>query len=206
MRVSILTIGHSNHPLQRFLDLLGVAGVTAVADVRSAPISRFAPHFNKATLSASLAAAGIDYVFLGKELGGRPERPELFSDGVADYEKMAKEPSFGEGIQRLVQGAQAERIAVMCAEADPLGCHRGLLVGRALAEAGVDVRHILASGEIVSHADSEDRLLDLAGLRNADLVSGDRDERLAEAYRARGRKVAYAIRKAPVSGAAARRD
>ena len=204
----ILTIGHSNHALPRFIALLQAAGVTAVADVRSAPVSRFAPHFNKDRLATSLAEQGMTYVFLGKELGGRPQLPELFSDGVADYEKMAVAPAFKTGIERLITGAESPRIAVMCAEVDPLDCHRCLLVGRALAEEGVDVGHILSSGQLLTHAEIEDRLLDLAGLTDENLLGASRGERLAEAYRARARKDAYAVRKAPVSarGGRARRD
>ncbi len=202
----VLTIGHSRHSLARFIALLQAAQVTAIADVRSAPVSRFSPHFNKTRLAASLAEHDIAYVFLGKELGGRPELPRLFTDGVADYETMASLASFRAGLERLIAGAQDYRIAAMCAEADPLDCHRCLLVGRAVAQAGLAVGHILASGEIVTQAQIEDRLLDLAGLTGLPL--GTSGERLAEAYRARARKVAYAERKAPVSarGATARRD
>jgi uncharacterized protein (DUF488 family) len=135
----------------RFLDLPRDSRVTPVADVRSAPVSRFVAHFNKAALAASLAESGIAYIFLGKELGGRPEQPELFGDGVADYERMAELPSFRHGIERLIKGARDERIAVMCAEADPVDCHRCLLVGRALVEAGIDVAHTLPSGEFIPH-------------------------------------------------------
>ena len=205
---SILTIGHSNHPLLRFLDLLGRAEVMAVADVRSAPVSRFAPHFNKARLAESLHEKGIAYVFLGQELGGRPEQSALFTDGIADYEKMATVPAFRSGIERLIAGARSHRIAALCAEADPLDCHRCLLVGRALTEAGADVGHILSSGEIISHEQAEDRLVELAGFTAEGLLPGSREERLDEAYRLRARKVAYAMRKSSVSarGVTARRD
>ena len=207
-RNPILTIGHSKHTLPRFIALLQGARVTAVADVRSAPVSRFSPHFNKDRLAASLAECGMAYVFLGKELGGRPELPDLFTGGVADYEKMAALPSFRSGLERLIAGAEGHRIAVMCAEADPLDCHRCLLVGRVLAGEGVEIGHILASGEVVSQAEIEDRLLDLAGLADGDLLAASRDERLAAAYRARAGKAAYAQRKSPVSakGGTARRD
>jgi uncharacterized protein (DUF488 family) len=156
---TILTIGHSRHSLERFLSLLKTADATAIADIRSTPASRFSPHFNRGALAASLAAQNIGYVFLGKELGGRPERPELYTDGRADYEKMAASPEFRAGLAQLMATAEQHRVAVMCAEADPLDCHRCLLVGRALAEAGHDVAHILASGEIASQAEVEDRLL-----------------------------------------------
>ena len=149
-RNPILTIGHSKHTLQRFVALLQRARVNTVADVRSAPVSRFLPHFNKDRLAASLAECGVAYVFLGKDLGGRPERPDLFTGGVADYEKMAQIPSFRSGLERLVAGAKHHRIAAMCAEADPLDCHRCLLVCRALAAESMDVGHILASGAIVA--------------------------------------------------------
>ncbi len=146
-------------------------------------MSRFSPHFNRGALAASLAAQGIDYVFLGKELGGRPQQQSLFTAGVADYEKMAASPEFRVGLARLTEAAERHRVAVMCSEADPLDCHRCLLVGRALAEAGVDVGHILASGEIITHAQAEDRLLHLENLAEAGLLLRSREERLAEAYR-----------------------
>jgi uncharacterized protein (DUF488 family) len=142
----ILTIGHSRHSLERFIASLEGAGATAVADVRSAPVSRFSPHFNKAALAASLAARSIDYIFLGKELGGRPARPELYSEGVADYGKMAASPEFKAGIARLIEASQQHRVAAMCSEADPLDCHRCLFVARALAQDGIEIGHVLASG------------------------------------------------------------
>jgi len=189
---TILTIGHSRHPLERFLSLLKTAQVTAVADVRSAPVSRFSPHFNKAALAASLAGRGIDYVFLGKALGGRPVREEMYTRGRADYEKMAASSEFRAGLVQLIEAAGRNRVALMCSEADPLDCHRCLLVGRALAEAGIAVEHILASGEIITHAQAEDRLLQLEHLADDDLLMRSREARLAEAYRSRNRKAAYA--------------
>lgn len=192
MAQPILTIGHSRHSLERFLSLLDAAQVTAIADMRSAPASRFSPQFNKTALAASLAVRGIDYVFLGKALGGRPERPEMYTDGRADYEKMAASPEFRAGILRLMEMAERHRVAAMCSEADPLDCHRCLLVGRALAEAGHDVAHILASGEIAPQAEIEDRLLKLEHLADDDLLVRSRAERLAEAYRSRNRKAGYA--------------
>jgi uncharacterized protein (DUF488 family) len=167
--------------------------VTAVADVRSAPASRFSPQFNKNALAASLAQRGIAYLFLGKELGGRPERPELYTQGRADYEKMAAAAEFRAGLAQLLDAAERHRVAAMCAEADPLDCHRCLLVGRVLAEAGRDVAHILALGEIASQAEIEDRLLETEHLADDDLVMRSRAARLVEAYRSRNRKVAYAM-------------
>jgi len=190
---TILTIGHSRHPLPRFIALLEGAGATAVADIRSAPVSRFSPHFNRSALAASLGARNIFYVFLGKELGGRPAQPAMYTEGVADYEKMAASPDFHAGLARLMEAAEGHRLAVMCAEADPLDCHRCLLVARALTEDGIDVGHILADGSIISQTEAEERLLQLEGLAEANLLHRSRAECLASAYRCRSRKVAYAM-------------
>ena len=187
----ILTIGHSRHSWERFTALLDGAGVEAIADIRTAPRSRFSPQFNKDAMREALAARGVGYIFLGKELGGRPQSQELYTDGVADYEKMVASPEFRLGLDRLMEIAARSNVAAMCSEADPLECHRCLLVGRALAEEGADVRHILASGKIVAHEEVEERLLSLENLAE-DLLASSREERLAEAYRARSRKFAFA--------------
>jgi uncharacterized protein (DUF488 family) len=169
----ILTIGHSNHPIERFLALVQGAGVSALADVRSFPSSRYAPQFNKEALAKSLEEKAIAYLYLGKELGGRaPERPST-------------PESFRLGLDRVVTESARHRIALMCAERDPLDCHR-LMLARALAERGVAVGHILASGEIANQSSTEDRLLAREGLAGDDLFS--REARLRDAYRARGHR------------------
>ncbi|MBV8458539.1 MAG: DUF488 domain-containing protein, partial [Acetobacteraceae bacterium] len=127
----VLTIGHSTQPLRNFLTVLKNAGVTAVADVRSFPFSRRVPQFNRDELCAALKECNIKYVFLGEELGGRPRASDLYSGGIADYEKMALEPAFLKGIDRVISGAREHTVALMCSEHDPLDCHRCLLVGRA---------------------------------------------------------------------------
>ena len=109
---------------------------------------------------------------------------------MADYEKIAASPEFRRGLERLMDVAARRSMAAMCSEADPLDCHRCLLIGRALAGQGADVRHILASGDVVTHAEVEDRLLSLENLAE-DLLASSREERLAEGYRARSRKAGY---------------
>jgi len=149
-RAVVYTIGHSNYPIERFVDLLRGADITAIADVRSVPYSRRWPQFGRERLERALAEAGIAYVHLG-ELGGRPSDPALRIDGKPDYERMAAAPPFRAGIERVIDGAQRYRIALMCAEREPLECHRFLLVSPHLAERGVAVRHILADGMIEPH-------------------------------------------------------
>src|SRR5262249_48596390 len=122
------TIGHSNHPIQDFLDLLRRHGITAVADVRSTPYSRFNPQFRRAKLQASLAEVGIQYVFLGAELGARSQDPSCYdADGRVSYARLAKTELFRSGIERLITGSSQYRISIMCAEREPLECHRTIL-------------------------------------------------------------------------------
>ncbi len=187
----VLTIGHSSHPMEHFLALLREAGVTAVADVRSAPHSRHVPHFNHDALKAALREAGIAHVYLGKELGGRPQNKAQYQDGVADYEKIAASDIFQSGLQRVLDGAAAHRVALMCAEQYPQDCHRCLLVARALAARGVSVRHILPDGATATQTDVEADLLRRTGRDKEDLFMSA-GERLAAAYRDHARKVAFA--------------
>jgi uncharacterized protein (DUF488 family) len=180
----IFSIGHSSHPYPRFLALLTGAGISAIADVRSSPYSRRFPHFHREPLQAALKADGIAYAYLGRELGGRPADARLYRDGAPDYERIAETADFRRGLERVVDGARHYRLALMCAERDPLDCHRCLLVSRALAESGVSVGHILADGGVIDHRDVEEQLLRAEGQSGDDLFLS-RAERLANAYRSR---------------------
>ena len=153
----ILTVGHSNHALEQFLALIEGAGMSAIADVRSRPVSRWVPHFNRMALEAALAKRGISYLFLGRELGGRPDDPALMRNGKADYAAMARTLAFTAGLARVIETSTTDRVALLCAERDPIDCHRFLLIGRELAVRDVPVAHILASGGIEAHADTERR-------------------------------------------------
>jgi uncharacterized protein (DUF488 family) len=146
----VYTIGHSNHPIDVFLDLLARHRVQGLADVRSVPHSRFARQYNRRSLERALDEAGIRYLYLGAELGGRPEEAELRDElGHVRYDLVAAAPRFSEGLARLGQAATAARVAVMCSEEDPTRCHRRLLLAPALVARGVEVRHIRKDGSVV---------------------------------------------------------
>ena len=187
----VLTIGHSNHPLDVFVALLQRHGVTTLADVRSAPYSRFNPHFNRKRLESALPARGIAYVFLGHALGGRPDDPACYEDGRVRYDWLAQTPLYREGLEHVVEGARSERIALMCAEKEPLDCHRTLLVGHSLVERGTGVAHILADGALEPHDETMDRLLDSLKLPKGDLLQS-RQELIEEALALKERRIAYA--------------
>jgi uncharacterized protein (DUF488 family) len=186
----LFSIGHSNIAAERFLAMLQDAGVSAVADVRTMPFSRWFPWFSQKALAARLARAGVSYAALGDTLGGRPRSEALYRDGVADYEAMAAQPEFRAALDRLAEEAARSRICLMCEEREPLDCHRCLLVARHLAVRGIAVGHVLYDGTVEPHAVTEQRLLALDG-EACDLFAAGQQERLAAAYRRRGRAVAF---------------
>lgn len=207
--MEIYTVGHSNLSIEAFISLLQRHGITAVADVRSHPYSRRMPHFNQSALKSALLGAGIRYVFLGRELGARPNDLSCYVNGKALYERIAATELFSQGIQRLVKGAENYRIAMMCAEKDPLTCHRSILICQHLRHFEVEINHILSNGELESHKQLEDRLLYLYGLNDSKVDEPKQlllfdvelpekhaekktlEERIKDAYHLQGDKIAY---------------
>lgn len=188
--IEILTLGHSTHPIERFITLLKGAGATAVADVRSSPYSRYTPQFSKDALRGALSDAGITYTFLGREFGARSPDPACYRKGKVHYPRLAQSAPFAEGIQRVVEGMKRYRIAFICAEKDPIECHRALLVARAFAERGRSVAHVHADGTLESHPDLETRLLKVWKLPEGDMFE-PKERFIEEAYLLQGEKVAY---------------
>ena len=150
--VQLWTVGHSNHTVERFLELLGEHGIEVVVDVRSAPHSSYSKHFSQAPLRRSLKDAGLSYLFMGRELGGRPSEPEFYDEeGCVLYAELAATERFRGGLRRLVDGARRYRVALMCSEENPTSCHRYRLISRALREVGppVSILHIRGTGAVV---------------------------------------------------------
>jgi uncharacterized protein (DUF488 family) len=205
MPFDFYSIGHSNIPAERFVTMLRATGVCAMADVRSTPVSRFCPWFSAKNLAPLLAGEGVAYLPYGKTLGGRPRDSALYCNGIADYEAMARQPEFAASLGRLLVDASRTKgcVCLLCAERDPLDCHRCLLVGRALANHGQRIGHILFDGTIEPHPATEQRLLALDA-ESGGLFAAGQDERLAAAYHHRNRAVAYRA-KAPAQVATARR-
>jgi uncharacterized protein (DUF488 family) len=154
----LYTIGHSNHTVEHLIGLLKTHGVSVVADVRSAPYSRYCPQFGREALAPVLRREGIRYVYLGKELGARPDDPACLQGGRVSFARVAAKPAFREGLARLRSGIARHRVALMCAEKDPVECHRTILVCRHLDGAGLDIQHILEDGSIEEHRAAGRRL------------------------------------------------
>ncbi len=209
----LFTIGHSNLSIEAFISLLQQHEITAIVDVRSHPYSRYLPHFNKSEVQVALQNAGIEYRFLGRELGARPNDPSCYVDGKAPYENIAATQLFEQGIKRLLKGADNYRIALMCAERDPITCHRSILVCQHLREFELNINHILTDGNLEPHEAFEERLLNLHGLNKSESEPKQlslfdepqlqesldnqktREECLKEAYKRQGDKIAYKLDK-----------
>lgn len=148
----LFTLGHSNHSIGRFIELLRTHAVELVCDVRSIPYSRFNPQFNRETLQAEIKKHGMGYVFLGRELGGKPRDPGFPADDSARFVVIGKSAGFRAGLDRLLSEAKRRRTAILCAEKDPAQCHRTHLICPHIPQE-VLIHHILADGSLLDHSD-----------------------------------------------------
>jgi uncharacterized protein (DUF488 family) len=206
----LFTVGHSNQTLPELIALLQEHGINAVADVRSVPYSRRLPQFNRPELEAELPKQGITYVFLGEELGARRDEPEAYDGLQAAYERVAQLPAFQRGLERVITGVhKGLTLALLCAERDPLTCHRAVLVCRHLSDHGLEVQHIHGDGRLESHGELEQRMqqalqrlgvieagngavqLDLLGNPLPQLPESNPAAVLEQAYREQGKRIAY---------------
>jgi uncharacterized protein (DUF488 family) len=160
MNPIIYTIGHSNQNTGSFLNLLKDNGIQVLADIRSTPRSKYVIQFDSDSLKKSVTAAGIKYLYCGREIGGRPDDPTFYdSEGYVLYYLVAKSPRFLKTIERLIEGTKKYKVAIMCSEEDPTECHRRLLVGRVLTERGIEVLHIRSDGRVQSEKELADSLI-----------------------------------------------
>jgi uncharacterized protein (DUF488 family) len=161
MNKTVYTIGHSNHSIEEFINILKLNAINCVCDVRSSPFSRFVPHFNREILKRELTKNSILYIELGKEFGARRTEPHLKTNGIVDFAKVATDESFLNGIERVKKGiAQGYHISFLCSEKDPIDCHRNILVARNLQKHNIKIIHILYDGSLESNDITEKRLIE----------------------------------------------
>jgi len=186
----IYTIGHSNHEIETFINLLKTAKIDMIVDVRSAPFSKMYLHFNRDNLESVLKDNKVGYLFLGDLIGGRSRNRSDYENGQVVYSRLASKDDYQATIKRVLDGSTKFQIALMCSEKEPLDCHRTLLVSQSLSDQGVEVDHIHADGKIESQSDVLSRLLRNYNLDAPDLF-GVETERLQEALLKQEKKIAY---------------
>lgn len=186
----IYTIGYSKFNIKDFIDTLKKNSINAIADVRSSPFSKFKPEFNKDNLAKELNKLNIRYVFLGDYCGARVNDESCYINGKADYKLISKSKKFQEGLKRIRNGVQKYRIALMCAESDPITCHRDILICRNLKSPDLKIKHIINADKIELNEESEKRLIDLFKLNQNELFN-DRKDLIEEAYNKQSLIIAY---------------
>ena len=186
----IYTIGHSNHEIETFINLLKATKIDMIVDVRSAPFSKMCPHFNRDTLESLLKENKIGYLFLGDLIGGRSRNRSDYENGQVVYTRLAAKDEYQTTIKRVLVGSEKFQLALMCSEKEPLDCHRTLLISQSLSDLGAQVAHIHADGKIESQSDVLNRLLRNYNLDAPDLFDTE-TERLQEALLKQEKKIAY---------------
>lgn len=192
MTNQLLTIGHSTHSVDHFLELIRMHNVQVLCDVRSTPYSRFNPGFNRAELQASLAQFRVTYLFLGNALGARPTDSFCFENGRVSYDTLAKTNAFRMGLARVMSDVQRFNVSLMCAEKDPLDCHRAILICRHLRSPDINIAHILDDGRLESHEHAESRLVASLGTNQGELFSDTLCD-VERAYDIQARRIAFSI-------------
>lgn len=193
-QTSVYTVGHSTHPQDHLIHLLKQHGITALCDVRSRPYSRMNPQFNRPELTRALKKESIRYVFLGGELGARSDDPNCYEGGRVRYDLLARTQLFQSGLDRIETGMKSFKLALMCAERDPLHCHRTILVARHLETRGIPVSHILANGALESNEEALLRLAQLLNIRQEESHMFRSQEQLFdELYEIQGKRIAYEL-------------
>lgn len=196
MTGEVFTIGYGNRSFEQFRSLLRECSISAIADVRSYPFSKSNPEFTLDSLRESLKRDGISYVFMGQQLGARTKESHCYLGGKVQYDLLASLPSFQVGLDRIESGRLRHSICLLCAEIDPLQCHRCILVARHLAGRGIPVRHIIEGGTIENHQETIDRLLRTLRAEDA-WKSSTYEARIEMAYRIQGDRIAFRMQTEP---------
>lgn len=155
----IYTIGHSNLHIEQFVDILKKYNIGMVVDIRSVPLSRYYPHFNKDSIAKSLNLASISYIFEGDRLGGRIKDKECFMNKqipsrknniaeLVDFNVLIQRDWFVQGVKNIIELSKKYYVSIVCSEEQPSRCHRNLLIAKYLINLGYNVLHIRGNGEI----------------------------------------------------------
>lgn len=200
--MEIYTIGHSNYPEERLIDMLKYYDVNCVVDIRGTPYSKYNGQYNKETIARTLTEAGFVYIYMAKEFAANRENKLSYNEkGYSDFEKVVEEKEFLNGIERLKVGyGKGYKIALLGAMQDPIRCHRSILVGKSLRNHGFDVKHILDDYTLGSQENIEENLLNKYFSNRAQLTidsllgtgMSDKDM-IEESYRLANREIGYRV-------------
>jgi uncharacterized protein (DUF488 family) len=190
--VILYTIGHSNHKLEDFISLLKTHNINCVVDVRSTPYSNYNTQFNREPFAIELRNANIEYIYLGNQLGARPSDAHCYNGNCVAFECIAKTEQFHVGLEHLADISSKYRVALMCAEKDPIECHRFILVCRNLKRFGIHIKHILSDGSTEDNGDTERRLVRMLKIESTLFEpTKTQAELIRQAYEQQGNNISY---------------
>ncbi|MBC5998220.1 DUF488 domain-containing protein [Romboutsia ilealis] len=200
--MNIFTIGHSNYPVEKLIDMLKFYNINCVVDVRGTPYSKYNVQYNKETIKNTLIKAGFVYIYMAKEFAAKRENKISYNkEGYSDFEKVIKEEDFKNGVKRLENGCKKGfKIALLGAMQDPIRCHRSILLGRELERLGFTVNHIMDDYAIKDQRYIEEKILDKY-YENRHQVTIDslmgnsisKEEMINGAYKMANREIGYRI-------------
>ncbi|EGT5081794.1 TPA: DUF488 domain-containing protein [Clostridioides difficile] len=202
--MEIFAIGHSNYPYDKLINMIKKYDINCVVDIRETPYSKYNIQYNKEAFNESLRNSGFIYIYMGKEFGAKRNNKDVYTqEGYADFEKVAKEDIFLNGIERLKKGCQmGYRIVLLGAMQEPIRCHRSILVGKVLNKEGFDVKYIMHEGNLTYQEDIEESLLDKY-FSDREQLSIDnllgsaltREEMIQEGYKLANKEIGYRTEK-----------
>ncbi|MCI5739678.1 MAG: DUF488 domain-containing protein [Ruminococcus sp.] len=196
---TVYTIGYSGFSIDDFVATLKSRNVSLVVDVRSSPFSKYFPEYNKDALEICLKTQGIYYRNYANEFGARQSDQKYYCKaGYLDFEVFSKSAPFLQGIKKLCNSMEQNyTFALMCAEKDPICCHRAILVARAFFERGYNVVHLLTNGNTITQKEINTRLIEKY-YPNRDQMTffdtpQDDDMLLKAAYRKQNAEIGYRL-------------
>ena len=197
---TVYTIGYTSFDIDNFIRVLKKYGVTCLVDVRSVAKSSYYKDYDDVVLAPNLKKHGILYRNYKEEFGARQENKAFYSEkGYLDFEVFASSLQFLEGVNKIKSAQKlGYKVCLMCAEKDPINCHRTILIARNLAKMGFHVEHILANEQVCSQGEIDERLLDKffptrmqVSLFGEDNLSDE--EKLEKAYRLKNEEIGFRL-------------
>ena len=204
VKIEIYTLGHSNYPFDKFIEILKKYDINCVVDIRSTPYSKYNTQYNKEFLHETLKNLGYTYIYMADEFGAKRKTKVSYNDkGYADFDKVILEDEFKRGIERLKVGcAKNYKIVLLGAMQEPIRCHRAILLGKELIKAGFDVKHIMHEGDLKVQSELEEQLLEKyfedRNQLTIDSLLGNaisREDMIKEGYKLANKEIGYRIEK-----------
>lgn len=204
IEIEIYTLGHSNYPFDKFIEILKKYNINCVVDIRAIPYSKYNAQYNKEFFQINLKKLGYTYIYMADEFGVKRKTRESYNEeGYANFEKVILEDDFKRGIKRLKIGCnKGYKIVLLGAMQEPIRCPRAILIGKELVKEGFNVKHIMHEGNLKTQNELEELLLekyfDQRNQLTIDTLLGNdmsREDMIKESYRLANKEIGYRIEK-----------